>query len=281
MTLHHHVSGHCLGIAATTERGAPWRVRTYPAGWTLIGHPTVGRLLFDTGYAPRVRRAMARWPGALYGLVTPVRLNPGEEAVAQLARRGLGADDIAGVIVSHLHADHVGGLLDFPHARLSLDARAWQHTRAWRGVAAVRRGVLRDLLPDDLEARAGWLDFRAAPPGLTDFGEAADVCGDGSVWAVPVPGHAPGMIAVICRTAPDAALTGSGHGLSVLAADTAWSARALRAGAAAPAVGRLAHWNAAQEARSARTLRAWLAGHPHAALVLSHDPPQWAVGVGA
>ena len=136
--LHQRVSGHCLGIAATTERGAPWRVRTYPAGWTLIEHPTAGRLLFDTGYAPRVQRAMARWPGALYGLVTPVRLRPGEDAVNQLARRGVQADDIAEVIVSHLHADHVGGLLDFPRARLRLDRRAWQRTRAWTGVAAVR-----------------------------------------------------------------------------------------------------------------------------------------------
>ncbi|GHF36290.1 glyoxylase-like metal-dependent hydrolase (beta-lactamase superfamily II) [Deinococcus metalli] len=268
------VAGHCMNVGAHTERGGAWRVRRYPAGFALLHHPERGPVLFDTGYSERVRALMRRWPGVLYGAVTPVRLAPGEAAADQLRALGIKPAEVQHVIVSHLHADHVGGLRDFPRARIHLDGAGLRALAPLRGVRAVRRAFLPDLLPDDLAQRAEALAFRTAPPGLDPFETSADVFGDGTVHALPVPGHAPGMVALVVRRAPDAALTGDGAGLVLLAADAAWSVRALRRGLDVPALARLAFWNPAQERASAGRLRAWITAHPRVRVIVSHDDPE-------
>jgi glyoxylase-like metal-dependent hydrolase (beta-lactamase superfamily II) len=272
-------AGECLNLAALTERGAPWRVRRYPAGFVLLLHPALGPLLFDTGYSEQVLAAMRRWPGLLYGLVTPVRLQSGHTAAAQLAALGTAADEVRTIIVSHLHADHVGALRDFPAARFVLDPGAYPPLRPLEGLRAVRRAFLPELLPDDFEARCDPLTFAPAPIGLEPFAEAADVFGDGSVYALRVPGHAPGMTALVVRTATGADLAGDGQGLALLASDAAWSTHALRAGpgglgAEVHPLARVAFWDAAQERQSRAQLHVWLTRHPLARVIVSHDEPE-------
>ncbi|SMB92043.1 MBL fold metallo-hydrolase [Deinococcus hopiensis] len=267
-------AGQCLGLAALTGRGAPWRVERYPAGFALILHPLHGPVLFDTGYAPRVLSAMSRWPGLLYGLVTPVQIDVRETAAAQLARLGFPPAGVRQIIVSHLHADHVGGLRDFPGATFVLDLEPSRSLLAQRGLRALRRAFLPELLPPDFLARVRPLTFAPAPSGLAPFSEAADVFGDGSVYAVRVPGHAPGMIALIARTQPGAALEGDGAGLSLLAADVAWRVPALRSGGEPHPLARLAFGDPVGERRSRAGVRAWLEVHPHARVILSHDLPE-------
>ncbi|ULH15060.1 MBL fold metallo-hydrolase [Deinococcus sp. KNUC1210] len=267
-------AGECLNIAALTERGAAWRLQAYPAGFALLEHPTRGAVLFDTGYGPGVRTLMRRWPGVLYGLITPVRLEAHQTALARLARLGIVAGDVHHLIVSHLHADHVGALRDFPAATLHLDAGAYPPLRGLKGLRAVRRAFLPELLPPDFEARTRELAYRAAPPGCAPFGRVADVFGDGSVYALPVPGHAPGMIALIVRTHEHAALDGDGAGLTLLASDAAWSVRALRADGEVHPLARVAFWNTGQERHSREALKTWLAAHPAARVIVSHDAPE-------
>ncbi|MBZ9713091.1 MBL fold metallo-hydrolase [Deinococcus multiflagellatus] len=258
-------AGDCLNLAALTERGAPWRLQAYPAGFSLLLHPVHGPVLFDTGYGESVVRAMRRWPGVLYGLVTPVRLHPQATARAQLAVMGFAPQDVRHIIVSHLHADHVGGLRDFPHATFHLDRAAYETLRALRGLKAVRRAFLPEALPADFEARARWLPFQAAPPDLAPFAQVADVFGDSSVWAVPLPGHAPGMVGLLV---PEA------QGLSVLAADAAWSVRAAREARPPHPLARAAFFDPTQEAASGAQLRAFLQARPHARVHVSHDAPE-------
>jgi glyoxylase-like metal-dependent hydrolase (beta-lactamase superfamily II) len=267
-------AGECLNIAALTERGAAWRVRTYPAGFALLVHPEYGPVLFDTGYGPLVQTLMVRWPGLLYGLVTPVRLRPEQTALARLARLGVTALDVRHVIVSHLHADHVGALHDFPAATFHLDQAGSAPLLKLRGLRAVRRAYLPELLPPDFSSRSRALEFRAAPEGFGPFEEVADVFGDGSMYALKVPGHAPGMTALIVRTAPEADLNGNGAGLTLLASDAAWSVKALRHGGEVHPLAKVAFWDAAQERESRLKLRHWLDAHPEARVIVSHDEPE-------
>ncbi|AZI43422.1 MBL fold metallo-hydrolase [Deinococcus psychrotolerans] len=267
-------AGECLNIAALTERGAAWRVKVYPAGFALLLHPVRGAVLFDTGYSFRVPELMRRWPGLLYGLITPVRLQPWQTPLAQLARLGITAQDVRHVIVSHLHADHVGALRDFPAADIYLDAGAYPPLRGLRGLRAVRRAFLPELLPPDFEARSRALTFKPAPPAFAPFEQVADVFGDGSVYALPVPGHAPGMIALVVRTREDAALDGNGGGLTLLASDAAWSAKAARSGEAGHPLANLLSWDVKQGQRSREQLRDWLAAHPRTRVIVSHDAPE-------
>jgi len=273
-------AGECLNLAALTQRGAAWRVQAYPAGFALLLHPS-GPVLLDTGYGPQVPRLMRRWPGVLYGLITPVRLAAGGTAAAQLARMRLDVRSIKTVIVSHLHADHVGDLRAFPGARFVLDGAAYPPLRGLKGLRAVRRAFLPELLPPDFEARTDALHFAPAPAWLAPFAEAADIFADESVWAVRVPGHAPGMIALMVR---EAAAGEDGSEWTLLATDAAWNVLALRLprgegaegqqGGEVHPLARIAFFDVEQERRSRGQLQDWLARYPRARVIVSHDFPE-------
>ena len=107
----------------------------------LLKHPTEGWFLFDTGYAPRIITATAALPFRIYRWVAPMTV-PNELAVAkQLNRLGLRCEDIASILLSHFHADHIAGLLDFPGARLIAGREAWTAVRNLRRVRALVKGI--------------------------------------------------------------------------------------------------------------------------------------------
>ncbi len=204
---------------AVARRGAGWAPVRFPALVALIEHPR-GRVLFDTGYAPRVPRLLRRGIDRLYGTLLPVHLDPAQSVLAQLHARGLDATDIDWVVLSHLHADHVGGLLDFPAAQVVADPAAVAHAQGLRGPGRLRRGVVSGLLPGDLPHRV--VDPVTLPVGRSgDFaplGPAHDLFGDGELLVLPLPGHAPGHSSspdernVVCHTdSTSPAPPGRGH----------------------------------------------------------------------
>ncbi len=209
-------TGYCTARASLLATGTGWREVTCHAPAFLLQHPHHGALLFDTGYAPRLFDAFAHWPDRLYKYATPTTL--GIPALLQLTRHGVAAQDVTTIIVSHLHADHVAGLRDFPHAGfvVSRDAMALQQRS--RGVDAVRRGILQRLFPDDFAARASVL-HHFADAALPYLGATHDLFGDGSIRLMPLPGHARGQIGALVRTA---------RGEVLLCADGAWTSRAYR-----------------------------------------------------
>ncbi|MEW6639033.1 MAG: MBL fold metallo-hydrolase [Pseudomonadota bacterium] len=189
---------------------------TFPALVGRISHPTRGAVLFDTGYGEALRTAtdpVAR----LYRRVLPYRLAPGEACVHQLAAAGIAAGDVHAIVLSHLHPDHAGGLTDFPATKVYLSRQAFD-ARAPAGFGArLRAGLIRDLFPADLGARADF--FEDAPHATVTtrdeaFAEGADIFGDRSVLAVPLPGHAPGHFGIRIET--------HGGREVFLAADAAW-----------------------------------------------------------
>ncbi|PYE56556.1 MBL fold metallo-hydrolase [Deinococcus yavapaiensis] len=257
-------AGYCLNIEALTRRGAPWRVARYPAGFALLRHPERGAVLFDTGYHPRFHEATARWPYKAYALLTPVRVREHESAAAQIARLGVAPTDVREVIVSHFHADHLGGLKDFPRATFRFHPDAYETVRGKSGMEAVRRGFLPDLLPDDFEARSEALTGETdLPSAFAPFTRGFDVFGDESAWAVNVPGHAAGQIALIVR---------GDRGSVLLAADSAWSTRALRDKAGPHKLAERLFADPAEEKRSFARVSDFMARHPDALVLPSHCP---------
>ena len=58
------------------------------------------------------------------------------------------SDEVSHVLLSHLHADHVGGLIDFPNANCWASKKCldqFQKTPKWRGFA---KGLLHELFPE-------------------------------------------------------------------------------------------------------------------------------------
>ena len=88
------------------------------------------------------------------------------------------------LLLTHFHADHLGPALSLGvpiHAPAPALERARRHP--WR---ALRHGVMVALLPDAVIDLAG---DAILPFGL---GRGRDILGDGSVFSVPLPGHADG-----------------------------------------------------------------------------------------
>ncbi|WP_257388818.1 MBL fold metallo-hydrolase [Tahibacter caeni] len=215
--------GRCRHPEWITLRGGRWSAAEFPALSALLIHPTHGALLYDTGYAAHFDAATARFPECVYRWITPVQLAPAQTLQHQLAARGVALGDVRRVLISHLHADHVAGLRDLPNARFSALRGEIAGLAGLSRLRGLTRAILPALLPADFAAR---LDYADDAPGVAlgplwapfDFGH--DLLGDGSLLAVPLPGHSRAQMGLLLRDRDDRPL--------LLAADACWSARAWR-----------------------------------------------------
>lgn len=214
-------AGYCTHPEAITLRGGQWQSTQFPALVALLEHPSQGYILYDTGYSERFFTETRRWPNRAYGLVTPVYLEPGESAAQQLQRRGIAPDSIRHIVISHFHADHIGGLRDFPEARFICARAAYERVKTKTGIQAVAAGFLPGLLPPDFDQRVRFVEAMPQGPALpTEFETGFDVFCDRSLMAVELPGHAAGQLGLYFSDPQQ-------HSY-FLVADACWSSRAYR-----------------------------------------------------
>lgn len=255
-------AGWTVHPAGVARRGAGRQPVRFPALVGVVEHPA-GVVLFDTGYAPRVREAVSRGIDRAYGALLPVHITPEQTAVAQLAERGIEPSDVSLVVVSHLHADHIGGLADFPSARVVVPPGSVAAARRHSGVGRLRRGLVATLLPDDLTAL---VDPSSLPPAtgtnLDPLPAGRDLVGDGSLLVVPLPGHAAGHLGLVVRTADrDVFLLG----------DAVWDLRAATHGELPHPVARVATADWRRYRATAVALGQLAARRPDLLMVPSHD----------
>ncbi|MDO3410046.1 MBL fold metallo-hydrolase [Saccharibacillus sp. CPCC 101409] len=262
-------AGSCRHPEWVTIRGGSPRSVRIPALFAAIFHPDEGTILFDTGYAQRFFRETQPFPARLYRMATPVDFRPEQGAAAQLRASGIDPAGIPRIIVSHFHADHIAGLRDFPAAELLYEPEAFDCMRRLRGIAAVRKGYLSGLLPDDFAERAQPFAPESRielPEGFLPefpFRRATDVLGDGSLLAVDLPGHAYGQIGLLLRTE---------RGPRLLCADAAWSAAAYRENRPPSALAGVIMPDRRAYAASFRRLRKLAAAFPELTVIASHCP---------
>ena len=222
------------------RRWAPW----LPVNVVVVEH-AAGTLLVDTGEAvdqppghfgcgDRVQE----WVYRRY-LRLPVRA--GLDAPSRLKAMGVDPGDVDTVVLTHLHGDHTGNLPAFPRARVLAGPG---EAGGYPG-AITRRLDGRDLLAPR---------FDDGPVSMFDASLA--LVDDGSIRAVPLPGHTVGHLGLVV----------DGPACTVVAGDAALTADQLRR-RATPGI---ALDRAAGRRTSAALLRAAQQG---ARVVLSHDHP--------
>ncbi|ULO05575.1 MBL fold metallo-hydrolase [Paenibacillus sp. 19GGS1-52] len=257
-------AGYCLHPERLTMRGGSFRPVAFPAGYALIKHPLFGPILFDTGYSARFFQETAKFPDALYRHITPVVYQEEDSAANRLREAGIAAEEVRYVVLSHFHADHIGGVRDFPNAQFIYLQKSYDAVSSLGKIKALRAGFLPGLLPDDFLKRSlpvGAASMkRGFEPGFL-LTEAYDLLGDGSMLAVELSGHAAGMIGVFVSTAEHDYL---------LCADTVWSSRAFRENRKPHPAAGLIMDNRADYARNFELLRQLHEQFPQIRIVPSH-----------
>jgi glyoxylase-like metal-dependent hydrolase (beta-lactamase superfamily II) len=130
-----------------------------------------------------------------------VFVEPEETAAAQLLKLGIKETDVSTVVLSHFHADHVGGCHLFSKAKFVAKRSAWESVKGRSRWSATLAGFLPKLLPADFEDRLTLLDdFQNESCFLGAEWKVHDLFGDGSVEIADVPGHATGQIGLALET---------------------------------------------------------------------------------
>ena len=210
-------TGHCFHPEFVVRAGGGLGAGRFPSNVVVIDHAKEGIILFDAGYPSDFGEITRRMPEMLYRLVTPVTTSLELSARTQLGRIGIKPEDVRHVILSHLHADHIGDIRHFPRATFHLDPEGYRHYSALSRFGQVRSGFLRALLPDDFESRIGSLAadrYVSGNFGLGEFSRGIDLFRDGSIVVVPLPGHMRGHVGI--------QVSDTGGGKYLFVGDAAW-----------------------------------------------------------
>lgn len=148
----------------------------------LVRHPK-GNLLFDTGFGRNVDEQVKLNP-KLMQLATTYQ--KGTPAADQLKAGGFKLTDLAGVVLTHSHWDHISGLDSLPGVPVWINAAEQGFIVDEPEKAAVLRSL------GELNYKR--YEFEGGP--YLDFPSSHDVWGDGSIVLVPAPGHTPGSTVV-------------------------------------------------------------------------------------
>lgn len=218
----------------------------------LIRHPR-GVVLVDAGFGDTIAADLEsapfwfRWQFGSARAAKPL--------AALLAEVGVKPAEVAVVLLTHAHWDHASGLAQVPDARV-LTAETW----------ILGEHAMKHLAMPQHFAKARVEPLKFDGPEYDGFPASHDVFGDGSIVAVPTPGHTPGSTSYFINGA-------SGRWLFI--GDAAW----VKEGFAEPALkGRMASAFADSDAQqTADTLGLLHAVYEaHAAnLVTAHDPRTW------
>jgi N-acyl homoserine lactone hydrolase len=178
-----------LAILLDRRWTPPLPIYTY-----LIEHDE-GLILVDSGEsACSTARGWFPWWSPFFQLALDIHVKSEDQIGARL--RSMGIDpgkDLRMLVLSHLHHDHADGLSDFRGTDILVSKENYQ----------VSRGVKGELLGANPRQWPSWFQPRQAEltgPAASSFDHTLPLTSDGSVFAVPTPGHMPGHMSVVVRS---------------------------------------------------------------------------------
>ncbi|MEI8390432.1 MAG: MBL fold metallo-hydrolase [bacterium] len=215
-------AGYCTHPEKIVIKGGSSKPVKFYATFVLIEHPEKGLILFDTGYSERFYTETKNFPFNIYAKITPVYFKEENSAVFQLKQLGINPNDIKLIILSHFHADHIGGVKDFPNAEFLCFKSAYEEIKGKKTLAAMKKGFLPGLLPGDFESRLKFADSLNKiniSEEYSPFETGFDVFGDRSLIAVDVSGHSEGQLGLFIST---------GENTYFLVADACWLSKSYK-----------------------------------------------------
>ena len=159
----------------------------------VLKHPMRGNYLIDTGMSKTLLddpgRAGLNW---LLRQVMDIGAIQLKTSTAEVLRSLDGP--LSGVFLTHLHIDHISGMVDIPgDAALYTGANEATDTY-WQNIFS--QSAVNQLLMDKQPLQ----EWPSAPDPQNRFEGITDIFADGSVFAIRVPGHTGGSTAFLIRT---------------------------------------------------------------------------------
>jgi glyoxylase-like metal-dependent hydrolase (beta-lactamase superfamily II) len=170
-----------------TRKWSDW----LPVYCWLVEHPT-GPFLVDAGEIARVHEPGYLPDSVVFRAAVQYEVNREDEVDRQLEKLGYAPGQIKGIFLTHLHTDHVDGIYHFPDAKIFVSRAACDMAF---GPNAQGGGYLRQNFPDWFQPQA--FEFGDGPEGA--FPASKKLLADGSLLAVPLPGHADGHTGYIVK----------------------------------------------------------------------------------
>lgn len=219
-------TGYCTHPECVVTNKLSLKKKAFPAKAWLI-ETNNKKYLWDTGYAKYFFKN--KWNHKLYGFVTPVYTHAREHLAHQLKSLNINHDDIDAIFVSHLHADHCAGLLDFPISKVYLHQDCASLLKQESTIKLLLNGSLPDLFKHLYTAEGdvcasgrsietgtklhyfNELANSSLPKELAPFDNGYKVAED--FYIVDLPGHAVGHVGAFIFTGTEWLL---------LASDSAW-----------------------------------------------------------
>src|SRR4051794_24375135 len=91
-----------------------------------LRHPSAGTILVDTGMHQDALRDLAADYGRVLGFLFRATRPSEESFEEQLAGLGIEPEEVELVVMTHLHADHTGGMRLLPNAEFVCGRREWK-----------------------------------------------------------------------------------------------------------------------------------------------------------
>lgn len=157
----------------------------------VIRHPTKGTFIVDTGVEDALGSAPEK--SAMSGLVRSA-MHLEKLTVKQGLGDWLTGNKLDGVFLTHLHLDHLTGMADVP-----------KDTPVFTGPGEAKDSqfmylFVRGSADRALEGKPALSEWQFTRDASGAFEGVLDIFGDGSVWALFVPGHTPGSTAYLLNT---------------------------------------------------------------------------------
>jgi N-acyl homoserine lactone hydrolase len=214
----------------------------------LVEHPE-GPFLIDAGEIARVHERGFLPDSIFFNGAAKYDVKREDEVDFQLVKLGYKAEQVKRVYLTHFHSDHADGVFHFPKAKVYAAKEAYDFSLSSKGA---RMGYLKKNLPEGFQPEA--FEFTDGKEGV--FASSKKLTADGSIVAVPMPGHSIGHTAYIVK---------SENRRYVFSGDATINGQTLSAGI--PCV--ILDNDDAQE--SVRKLREY-ARSPDVVVLCSHDP---------
>lgn len=246
--------GFCKNNLAHVFRHHGKEVRMFPALAVLIKHPTIGNILYDTGYSDLIYKN--HLVSFLYNTLNRSYVRNSDTVVAKLQEDGVKPESIQKVILSHAHPDHIGGL------RLLYN---YELISTQKVIDTLKNGnvfqlVFRNMKPNADVSCHSVKRYTGDTFLKNYFEEVYDVLGDGTILGVELNGHAQGQLGIYLTEQQ-----------ILFAADACWGTDLLCKVTNMRLVARMIQNNYTEYVDTVRRIERLIEEHPEVKVIFSHD----------